>query len=64
MGSEQHIIILFLHKEVGLTGRSFAEPEQLLEGAQEFLEGRTAIFEGWMNRVKWVIAHNGHYYSN
>jgi hypothetical protein len=55
--------------KTGLAGRSFAAPEALLEGVREFLEGipaaeLTVLFEGWIDRVRWVIAHNGPYYSN
>jgi hypothetical protein len=54
---------------MGLTGRSSAEPEELLEGVREFLEGipaaeLTAVFEGWIDRVRRVIAHNGQYYRS
>jgi hypothetical protein len=60
---------LFEHIKTGLAGRSFTEPEELLEGVWEFLEGiraaeLTAVFEGWIDRVKWVIAHNGRSYSS
>jgi hypothetical protein len=53
----------------GLAGRSFAKPEELLEGVRGFLEGipaaeLTAVFEGWIDRVRLVIAHNGQYYSS
>jgi hypothetical protein len=58
---------LFGRIKAGLGGRSFAEPEVLLEfseGVREFLEGipaaeLTEVFEGWVDRVRWVIAHNG-----
>jgi hypothetical protein len=48
----------------GLAGRSFAEPEELLElleGVREFLEvipaaELTAGFEGWIDQVKWVVS--------
>jgi hypothetical protein len=50
----------------GLAGRSFAEPEELselLQGVREFLEvipaaELTAGFDGWIDRVRTVIAHN------
>jgi hypothetical protein len=50
--------------KTGLAGRSFAKPEELLEGGREFLEGipaveLTAVFEGWIDRVRWMIAQNG-----
>jgi hypothetical protein len=50
--------------KTGLAGRSFAEPEELLEGAREILEGipaaeLRAVFKGWVDRVRWVIAQNG-----
>jgi hypothetical protein len=52
----------------GLTGRRFAQPEEFCQGGREFLKGipaaeLTAVFEGWINRVGWVIAHNGQDYS-
>jgi hypothetical protein len=55
--------------KTGLAGRSFTEPEELLEGVRELLEGipaaeLTAVFEGWVDRVRWVIAHNEQYYSS
>jgi hypothetical protein len=63
---------LFGHIKTGLAGRGFAKPEKFLElseGVREFLEGipaaeLTAVFEGWSNRVRWVIAHNGQYSSS
>jgi hypothetical protein len=53
--------------KTGLAGRSFAEPEEASEGVREFLEGipvaeLMAVFEGWIDRVRWVIAHNRQYY--
>jgi hypothetical protein len=52
--------------KTGLAGRSFADSEELLEGFREFLEGipaaeLTAVFEGWIDQERWVIAHNGQY---
>jgi hypothetical protein len=60
---------LFGHIETGLGGRGFAEPDELFEGIQKFLEGipaakLTAVFEGWIDRVRWVIAHSGQCYRN
>jgi hypothetical protein len=63
---------LFRRIKTGLAGRSFAEPEELFflsRGIQKFLEGipaaeLTVVFEGWIDRVRWVIAYNGQYYSN
>jgi hypothetical protein len=54
--------------KTGLARPSFAEPEEVLEGVREFLEGipadeLTVVFEGWFDRVKWVITRNGQYYS-
>jgi hypothetical protein len=48
---------LFGRIKTGLAGRSFAEPEELLEGVREFLEGipaveLTEVFEGWIDRVR------------
>jgi hypothetical protein len=62
---------LFRRIKTGLTGRSSAEPEELLklsEGVREFLEGMptaelTAVSDGWIDRVRWVIAHNWQYDS-
>jgi hypothetical protein len=47
---------LFGRIKTGLAGRSFAKPEELLEGIQDFLEGipaaeLTAVFEGRIDRV-------------
>jgi hypothetical protein len=47
---------LFRCIKTGLPGRSFDEPEELLEGIREFLEEilaaeLTAVFEGWIDRV-------------
>jgi hypothetical protein len=24
----------------------------------------TAVFEGWIDRVRWITVHNGQYYSD
>jgi hypothetical protein len=55
---------LFRRTNTGLAGRSFTESEELLEGVREFLEEipaaeLTAISKGWIDRVRWVIAHHG-----
>jgi hypothetical protein len=60
---------LFGRIKTGLTGRSFAEPEELLEGVREFLEGipaaeLTAAPEDWIDRVRWVITHNKQYQTS
>jgi hypothetical protein len=60
---------LFGHIKTELVGRSFAEPEELFEGVRESLEGipaaeLIAVFEGWIDRVRWVIAHYGQYSSS
>jgi hypothetical protein len=63
---------LFGRIKTGLAGRSFAEPEALLEllvGVREFLEGipaaeLTAVFEGWIDRVRWMIARDGKCYRS
>jgi hypothetical protein len=57
------------HVKPELAGRTFAEPEELLEGVREFLEGipaaeLTAVLEGWIDQVRWVIAHNVQYYNS
>jgi histone-lysine N-methyltransferase SETMAR len=58
---------LFEYIKTGLAGRSVVEPEELLElleGVRAFLEGipageLTVVFEGGIDQVKWVVAHNG-----
>jgi hypothetical protein len=60
---------LFGRIKTGLAGRSFAEPEELLESVREFLGGilgaeLTAGFEGWIDQVRWMIAQNGQYNSS
>jgi hypothetical protein len=60
---------LFGHIKVGLAGRSFAEPEDRLESVRKLLDGIpaaefTAVFEGWIYQVRWVIAHNRQCYSS
>jgi hypothetical protein len=54
---------LFRRIKTGLAGRSFAEPEELFKGIREFMERiptgeLTAIFEGWVDQVRWVIGHD------
>jgi hypothetical protein len=44
---------LFGRIKPGLAGRSFADPEELLKGVRECLEGipaaeLTAVFDGWI----------------
>jgi hypothetical protein len=44
----------FGHIKIGLSGRGFAEPNELLDGVREFPEGipaaaLTAVFEGWID---------------
>jgi hypothetical protein len=58
---------LFRHVKPGLADRSFAQPEELLEGVREFLDGipadeLTAIFEGWIDPRIPVIVHDGQYH--
>jgi hypothetical protein len=60
---------LFGHVKPGLADRSFAETEESLKDVRKFLEGipvdeLTAIFEGWTDRGRWVIAHDWQYYSS
>jgi hypothetical protein len=60
---------LFGRIKIGVAGRSSADPEGLLEGVLEFLERipaaeLTVVLEGWIDRVRWVIGHNGQYYSS
>jgi hypothetical protein len=59
---------LFGRIKTGLAGRGFVEPGALIEAVREFMEGipaaeLTAVFQGWIDRVRWVIAHNRQYYS-
>jgi hypothetical protein len=59
---------LFGRIKTGFAGRSFGEPEELLEGVREFLEEIHApelmmVFEGWIDRVRRVIIHNRQYLS-
>jgi hypothetical protein len=69
---------LFGPIKTGLADQGFAEPEELFElfkffelfeGVRAFLERihaveLTAVFKGWIRRVRWVIVHNWQYYSN
>jgi hypothetical protein len=55
---------LFGRRKARLTGHSFAEPEGLLEGPREFLEGISAhelrtIIESGISRARWVIPMMG-----
>jgi hypothetical protein len=59
---------LFGRIKTGIAGRSFTEPEELLECIGAFLEGipaaeLTAVFGSWIDRVRWVITHHGQHYS-
>jgi histone-lysine N-methyltransferase SETMAR len=60
---------LFRRIKTGFAGRSLNGPKELLEGVREFMEGipvaeLTVVCEGWIDRVRWVIAHNGQHYSS
>jgi histone-lysine N-methyltransferase SETMAR len=55
---------LFGHVETSLVGQTFDEPEQLLEAITEFLKEIqplevVAIFNHWVERVRWVLENSG-----
>jgi hypothetical protein len=59
-------IWLFGYVKTLLVGQTFSEPEQLLEGITEFLNGTqprevVAVFRHWVERVRWVLEKNGDY---
>jgi hypothetical protein len=55
--------------KTALIGLRFTEPEAVLKGINDFL-GRieiselTAVFHGWVKRVRWIIEQNGDLYPN
>jgi hypothetical protein len=58
---------LFGHMKIALEGSHFKEPENLLETITEFLKEMHSsklmiVFHHWIERVRWVIEHNGDYY--
>jgi hypothetical protein len=60
---------LFERIKTGFAGRSFGWSQELLEGVREFLDGipaveLTVVFEGWIDRVRRVIAHNRQFSGN
>jgi hypothetical protein len=60
---------LFGRMKTALAGSRFTEPEALLEGINHFLGSienseLTAIFHGSVERVRWIIEHNGDYYPS
>jgi hypothetical protein len=59
---------LFGHMKAGLAGQSFAEPEEILEGRVAFLEEvqiseLRLVFHDRVERIRWVLDHNGDYYN-
>jgi hypothetical protein len=55
--------------KTAFAGSRFNEPETLLEGINDFLGSiqvseLTAVFHGWVERVRWAIVHNGDYYPS
>jgi hypothetical protein len=59
---------LFEETSTGITGRSFGEPGELPQGIQQFMqaisaEERKAAFHGWLDHVRWVIAHDALHYK-
>jgi hypothetical protein len=55
--------------KTALAGSRFTEPRALLEGINDFLGSievseLTVVFHGWVERVRWVIEHNGDYYPS
>jgi hypothetical protein len=49
-------------------GAKFDEPEQLLDAITDFLdaisvEELTAVFDEWVERVRWVSENEGIYYQ-
>jgi histone-lysine N-methyltransferase SETMAR len=58
---------LFGHVKTSLVGQIFDEPEQLLEAITEFLNEIqppevVAVFNHWVERVRWILENNGDYY--
>jgi hypothetical protein len=58
---------LFGHVKTSLVGQTFDEPEQLLDAITEFLNeiqppAVVAVFNHWVERVRWVLENNGDYY--
>jgi hypothetical protein len=59
---------LFGRIKLALAGAKFDEPGQLLNAVTEFLntisvEERRAVFDEWVERVRWVTANEGVYYQ-
>jgi hypothetical protein len=49
------------HRKSGLNGPIFAAPDKLRESVRHFLEEKpgdelTLVLEGWVKRIRWVIA--------
>jgi hypothetical protein len=52
-----------------LPGCSFTEADELFEAIGDFFdtpsdEELKSVFDGWIERMRWVIAHNGEYYQS
>jgi hypothetical protein len=59
---------LFGCSKTALAGAKFDEPEQLLNAITEFLntisaEELRAVFDEWVERVRWVTENEGVYYQ-
>jgi hypothetical protein len=59
---------IFGHMKVSLAGKSFSRPEELLDCINAFLEEihgaeLTVVFHEWIERLKWVLDHDGDYYQ-
>jgi hypothetical protein len=57
---------LFGHVKTFLAGRTFDEPEQLLEAITQFWDEIQSselevVFSHWIERVRWMLEKNGDY---
>jgi hypothetical protein len=53
--------------KAALTGQAFDRTEELLDTITTFIEEiqmteLKGVFQHWIERIRWVISHNGHYY--
>jgi hypothetical protein len=60
---------LFGHVKSALNGSKFEGPDELLQGIHDFfneVQGSELmmVFQHWIERVRWVIEHDGDYYQN
>jgi hypothetical protein len=60
---------LFGHVKSALNGSKFEGPDELLQGIHDFLnqvQGSELmmVFQHWIERVHWVIEHDGDYYQD